>query len=261
MIIVATPQATIPAVDLLVDAMPAGTATVQVWRSYAGDRSVVRDADGALTGGATSRPYTDYEVPLSIATSYQVYAYSSAGAVLGSAQSAPVTVASASPWISDPLAPGRGCAVSLINESLQELAREARGEVVQVVDGLPIAVFGEMGEASSVPLKFKAEDAAQGQRIREVLQSADPFLLRVPPQGNHQIPPLAYIGFTGYSDNKVKRGTDRDQITITGGVVVAPPVSPVVLAIRTCGDLRDEASTCGDVTAMYDTCLAVLRGY
>lgn len=261
MIIVATPQVSIPAVDLLVDAMPAGTAKVTIWRSFGAERSVVRDANQTPTGGAVSRPFADFEVPLSTATSYQVYAYSSAGAVLGSAQSDLVTVDASSPWISDPLAPGRACAVALINESLQEITHNVPGDIAQVADsGLPIAVMGTVGVASEVPIRFAAPTELDGLSIRTVLHSANPFLLRVPPVAKVQLPSMAYIAFQSYSDVRNSRtGRGHDHISLSG-VVVAPPISPVVLAVRTYGDLRDEASTYGDVTAMYSTYLDVLRG-
>lgn len=260
MIIVGTPRTDQPAVELLVDAMPAGTSTVSIWRTFSGERSVVRDADGAKTGGATSRPYTDWEVPIGVPTAYQVYAYSSAGAVLGSAQSEPMTVDGNVAWISDPLAPGRACAVSLINESLQEISHEVQGDIASVVEsGLAVAVMGTIGEASSVPLQFKAPTALIGLQIRTVLRSANPFLLRLPASWDpYQIPTLTYIAFTSYSDIKI-RG-EIDHITIGGAQAVSGPISPVVLAARTYGDVRDEASTYGDVQAQHATYLGLLRG-
>lgn len=260
MIIVGTPRTDQPAVDLLVDAMPAGTVAVRIWRSFAGERSVVRDADGASTGGAVSRPYTDWEVALGVPTSYQVYAYSAAGAVLGSAQSSPVTAVSSSAWISDPLAPGTACAVSPINESFETIGHDVQGDIASVVEsGLPVAVLGAMGVASSVPLRFKAETALIGLMIRTVLRSGSVFLLRLPVIGHPvQIPALAYIAaMGGYEDVRVG---DHDHIAVNGAVVVAPPISPVVLAARTYGDLRNEASTYGDVQGLYSKYLGVLRG-
>lgn len=251
--------AAVPAVDLVVAAFPGGTASVRVWRTYDGQRSTVRDADGALTGGAPSRPYTDSDAPFGYPTSYIAYAYNSVGAVLASAQSAPVTLDIDVPWISDPLAPGRACAVSPINESLQEITHDVQGEVAQVVQsGLPVAVMGVVGVASSVPLRFAAPTALQGQMIRTVLRSANPILLRIPTKDNYQIPALCYVAFTSYSDIKV--GGEHDHIALAGTVAVAPPLSPVVLAPRTYGDLRGEASAYGDVPLLYAKYLNVLRG-
>jgi hypothetical protein len=260
LIIVGTPRTDQPAVELLVDAMPAGTSKVTIWRTFDGERSVLRDADGSRTGGALARPYTDWEVPLGKATVYQVYAYNTAGAVLGSAQSTPVTVAATSAWISDPLAPGTACAVSPINESFETISHDVQGDIASVIEsGLPVAVMGAMGVASSVPLLLNAPTPLIGLMIRTVLRSGPVFLLRLPPLDHPvQLPALAYIAATGgYDDVRVY---DHDWISVKGCVVVAPPISPVVLAARTYGDVRDEASTYGDVQLQHATYLGLLRG-
>lgn len=263
MILAATRAAgTQPAVDLTVTAIPAGTVRMTIRRSYLGESSVVRDANSAATNGALTLVYSDFETPFGVAVTYTAFASSASGAQLGTAQSAPVTITSDVPWISDPLSPGVATAVVLINESLQEIGHDAPGQVVQIAEsGLPVALMGVPGEASSVPLRFKAATSVNGFAIRQVLRQANPLLLRVPPVYGAHVPNidgLAYIAFTGWQDVKVSG--EHDQIVLSGGVQVAAPSSPVVAPPRTYGDVRNEANSYGDLTTMYDNYLELLRG-
>lgn len=256
MIVSATPAGQLR-VDLLVDAIPASAAKVTVTRSYAGVRSVLRDANGAATGGAASRPFSDYEVPFGVAVVYSATAVAASGATVAQAQSAAVTVDSDVPWISDPLAPGRATAVVLINESLQEVTHEIPGQVSQVVESsLPIAVMGTVQEASGLTLRFAAPTALIARSIRTVLSSGI-FLLRMPPAAQFDVPGLLYFAASSFATTKILG--EHDHITVSGQAVAAP-ASPVVLALRTYADLRDEASTYGDVPGLYASYLNVLRG-
>lgn len=251
-----------PHVDLLVDALPAGTTKITIYRSYGGVRSVLRDANNAATGGASSRPYSDYDVPFGVATAYSAYAINAAGAQLAVAQSAAVTINSDKPWISDPLAPARACKVDLINESLDEIAHDSVGAFLDVLESdLPIASMGVTQAASSFVLKFLAPMALIGSQIRTVLNSANPFLLRCPPDMFVQLPALCYVARTSYSDLKIRQGTEHDHIVVNGCRAVASPGSPTVIQTRTYASVRDEASNYGDLPNLYPRYLELLRGY
>lgn len=255
-----------PSVDLLVDSLPVGTYSITIWRTYGGNRDVVRDANAAPTNGAVSRPYTDAEVPFSVPVIYTAYALSEAGAQLAVAAAAPVTVETDKAWISDPLAPGRATPVALsgstgegrlINDSLQTIEHTTPGSIEDILESaLPMASMG-VTQAGSFTLLFAAPTALIGAKYRLVLQSANPFLLRLPPSANFQIPALCYVAHTSYSDIKVYREHDHIQVT---GVAVQPPPSPVVLPSRTYADVRDEANSYADLPELFPSYLAMLRG-
>lgn len=259
MIINATPASIgTPAVDLLVDAMPAGTAKVTVHRLVAGTQDVVRDANQAPTSGSTTRPYVDWEVPLGEPVTYVAYAYAAGGASLGSAQSTSVTITSTETWMSDPLAPALTRAVTLIAESVQTVTHDTPGDIQNVLEsGLAVAVMGTTQDASSVPLRISTTLAGRDP-VLDILYSANPFLLRCPPEAGFDLPPLAYLAHTSVSTERIA----EDKVNIVMDVqAVAAPTSPVVLAARTYGDLKAEASSYGDVMLQRDSYLVVLRGY
>lgn len=259
MILVATPSLSgMPRVTMLLDAIPSSAARVTVWRSYAGVRSVVRDANRALTGGSSSRPVTDFEVPLGVEVTYTAAAYSAAGGTVAQAQAVPVTIVSDATWISDPLAPGKGGAVDLIEESLLEITRQTPGDMQTPLEsGLPIAVMGTTAVASFA-LRFLAPTLAAGDVIIDVLESADPFLLRTPPAAGFRVPALTYVAQSEFTITRV--APQRDHIAIGQATAVAAPVSPVVLSPRTLGDVMAEASTLGELAQRYDTLLELYWG-
>lgn len=258
MIVTATPAAAgQPRVNVLVDAIPAGTVKVTVVRSYAGDRSVLRDANMAPTNGSTVRPYTDWEVPFGVSVTYSATAYAASGAQTAQAQSGAVVVNSDVPWISDPLAPSTATAVMLYNESLQDITHETPGDITQIVESsLPVAVMGTTQAASGLTLRFAAPTNLIARSIRYVL-NAGVFLLRVPPSAFFDVPGLLYFAGQSYTTSKILG--EHDHIVVQGQAVAAP-ISPVVLNTRSYGDLRDEASTYGDVPGRYATYLAALQG-
>ncbi|WP_154673997.1 hypothetical protein [Nakamurella lactea] len=246
--------------DLLVDALPAGTATVTIYRSYQGTRSVIRQANAAPTMGASSRPYIDAEPPLSQAITYSAYATSAAGAQLDVAQAAPVTVVSDQAWISDPLAPGRATPVIPINESMEEIEHVTPGTISDVIDSaLPIASMGTT-QTGNFQLVLMAPTAMISGKYRLVLQYANPFLLRIPPSWNYDLPSLAYLAHTGYVTKKASAVLgERDYLSLSV-TAVQPPPSPVVLPARTYGDVRDEATTYGGLASLWPSYLDLLRG-
>lgn len=254
----ATPQ---PQVNLLVDAMPAGTAYVTIYRSFAGERGVVRDANRAATGGALSRPYADYDVPFGVPVTYSAYAFSTAGAQLALASSGVVQVNVSVPWISDPLAPGRAIPVVLINESLQEITHDTPGDIGSVLESeLQVAIMGTTQQASSVPLRFLIPTELHRIQVTTVLRSANPFLLRVPPDFYSTLPALAFIAHTSLSVTKISRSQPEHDHIALAGVAVQPPSAPVVLSKRTYADVKGEASAYGDLPVIFADYLGLLRG-
>lgn len=254
-----------PHVDIVVTALPTGTATLSVWRSVDGVRNPVRDLTNVTIYGGDEWPATDWEAPFGREIVYDTVAWSASGATLGSAQSTAVTLAIASPWISDPLAPGNASQVRFTADSWTSLTRSRGGGSVPIAgSSLPVAVTDVRNAGAGIPIGIYAPQSDVAT-VRDILNQADPVLLRVPSVHSLPIPGAAYLTAADVVEQIL--WVQRAGVVVAEGSIfsmaadlVAAQNLPVAVPPRTWRDLLDEAATWADVTALYATWTDLLRG-
>lgn len=246
-----------PSVDVLVEGVTG--ATINVWRSWDGQRVELRGAKTTNVLGA-SMFWTDYEAPFGIPVAYQATTYSSTRAAIESVQSANTELVVDDTWVSDPLSPSVATTVTLHRDSARTMTYRMPMQIAPVSgSAFPVAIMGTRQAAADVSLLVQSKTWQRHEEARNVLGSAGVVLFRQPAvrAALVQLPPLAYLAIGDLQANPVTSGLMYLTMTAT---LVAPPTNDIVLAARTCLDVLVGNTTCADVLANYPTCLDLLTG-
>lgn len=244
----------------LIDLSGLSGTNVNVYRSAAGRRALVRGFKGRRIVG-TAYALADYEAPFGIETRYDVECLNSSGVVVDTGASGPVVLDVADAWISDALSPTVSCAVTLGGDSLVTSALRRSGGVVPVNGATePTGIGGVRRVGASIPISFRCESEVEENRVVSVLRSADPLVLRTPPD-HRQIPRLAYITTDEWVVTIPEQGGGPDAWSKVGGVVdlVAAPAAAVVVPVRTYATVRRAESSYTTVRTR-GSYLSILRG-
>lgn len=249
-----------PSADIAISGLSGDvTNTLSVWRSVAGARTELRGGARGVLGVATI--LSDWECPFATDVTYQVTEYKASGAVVGTAQSLPFQMDPGKVWISDPLNPSASCVVPALDAvAIGSLTYSRPGAIVSIIGSdTPVLSAGIRSVATGIPLDMLAFTVGQRLSLLSVLQFADPVLVRVPAGDKYSnLPPLAYCS----ADSIVvvpwaNQSGATLQLSVT---LVKPPTANIVVPSRTYGDLPAEASSYGDLLALYSNYLSVIRG-
>jgi len=239
-------------VDITVTSPPVGAAFISVY-SIADVQSAVRNANRAPVSGGFF--VTDFQVPLGVPVTYRAEYFDAAGTSLGLSGDA-VTQVDSDPQfivIQDPLAPKRFVKVDAPPSFASDVGRR-RAVSVYNAGGRTVALMGELGLRSDVPINVSTRTIAQADMLEDVLAEA-PFLIRTMPN-IVRLPPLFY----GVTAGAVQTPVDVD----TGGSWIrwelsAQEVSPLLLdiieAVVTYARFKAAFATYAAAKAVYTTYL------
>ena len=261
--VTATPQPDALPPRVLVDlaGLPGTGKTMTVTRTVGGIITTVRGVNRTAVLGTTGG-CTDYEAPFGLPITYAVTVYDAVGAVVGTAQATPATLAVDVMWLSDPLAPARATAVRAVKapESFGTLSYDVEASVVPVNGAeLPIALAGTRRAATGIPMTIMCVGAAESGPVRDVLRYAIPFQIRLPVRWQVPLPAMSYGLAQSVQDTLFGGLYGRTHIACSFDLV-APPAATVVVASRTYSTVLVEANTYGDLPGLYATYLALWRG-
>lgn len=211
-------------VDVTVTSPPVGAAFISVY-SVAGVQATVRNANRAPVSGGFF--VTDFQVPLGVPVTYRAEYFNVSGVSLGLSGDA-VTQVNSDPQfviIQDPLAPKRFVKVDA-PPSFAEAVAQRRDLATYNVSGRTVALMGQLGLRSDVPINVSTRTLAQADLLEAVLAES-PFLIRTMPN-IVRLPALFY----GVSAGAVQLPVDVHR----GGSWIrwelsAHEVSPVMLDI------------------------------
>lgn len=175
-------------------------STITVWRSVAGEpRAAVRGLRGAVVVDATY--VVDYEAPLGRPVTYTLEVTS--GPTTPTTLEATVSVASTDAWLQDPLDPSTAVALATDQvdggvwfhaRALSRIGYASTAELVQVLGAeYPVALGGRPGAPTGVPFDVFTDSAEQCNRVRTLIGSAFPLLLRTVPAISPPLRSLAYM--------------------------------------------------------------------
>lgn len=255
-----------PRVEILITPMPAGVDEITIYRSWQGQRSVVRGASRAEVAGAFL--VVDYEAPLGTSIVYTSIGYDASGVPSQESAGSTVTVSVSDAWIQDPLDPTSAMQAGLTiprdlmvtTPSFLPASFAAAVTVAPIVGSrLPAAMGGTRQAASRMPLTLDARTPTVAADLEELLNQSFPLCLRTPADLIRQLGGLTYLAIQEYvptPDDGWNAGTLYSMTADT----VRGPGAGIVVQVRTYDDLLAEATTYADLLTLYPTYLDVLRG-
>lgn len=259
----------VPSVGVTVDGLDSsGPSTVTVERSVPGEGWVqVPGMVGRQVSGGFYE--VDYAVPLAVPVTYRV---SVVGAVQPATAEAVVTVASGTCWLQDPVNPYTAVAVGLgsgtVNggayftaESFASLTRLLPGVVSGVMGaGAPVGMGGVRQAPSGVPMTVVTKALAESNRMRTLLTTAYPLMLRT-------VPPVTQVGSVVFLHASVEERPRFDVAPFDGrredwvlsADTVRAPRMRVLVPRWTYGDVAALWETYGQASAAGGSYLDWLR--
>lgn len=256
----------VPAVEVYFSALPAGTASVTVWRIAAGREMRVRGAVKAATAGQLTR--VDYEVPFGVPVAYRAECFNSSGVRLSYTDQATVTVNVAGLWVHNPLDPQGAVACDFRDRALEKIQAPNDGNLLRV-PGQRAGVFlaGTQQGVTDVDLSIAVDSIADRDAVLEMLgrgaKNLPPILcFRFGAEINRGLPRPFYAVTPDYSmqDVDVLYGGSTTHFE-GGGSEVEPPVPGLFVPLLTYGDLKRAYATYGALKADNLTYGAVNRRY
>ena len=258
-----------PRVEVLVSPMPAGAATITVWRNYAGRQDVVRGASNVTVSGDAL--VDDYEPPFGVPVYYTFQPYDNTGTPIGiPTASNTVTLDVADAWAQDPLDPSTSMpwplnqdgplrsALSMKFGSFTGYSLPATQSVVEVLgSAYPVGQSNVRQAAQSVPIILDARDSSQWDQIQALLQQALVLCLRLPVRVP-LLDPILYLQFPTVTP-AVDPNLQRVVWTLTGSQVRGPSLK-VIVPVRTYATAEAQAATYADAAALWATYLDAQRG-
>lgn len=253
-----------PRVEVVIATMPGDADTITIYRTWRGQRSIVRGAENAEVAG--DHLVIDYEVPLGVPVAYSSVTYDVAGIPSQESTSTTTTVTVDDVWIQDALDPGTAIQVGLtiprevmcIFPSFLPASYTMAMTTSPIVgDPTPVGLGGTRQAASRVPFTIVASTPTSADAVKELLDQAFPLCVRTP-AAVPQYKGLLYLGIPEYSPDP-HAGWNETTYAMVGDSIRGPG-SGIVVQPRTFDDLLDEAATFTDLLALYATFLELRRG-
>jgi hypothetical protein len=255
-----------PRVEILITPMPVDVDEITIYRTWAGQRSVVRGASRAEVSG--DHLVVDYEAPLGTSIVYTSVGYDSSGIPSEESTGTAVTVAVTDGWLQDPLDPTSAMQVGLTTPrdlmvtvpSFLPASRAMAVTVAGIVGSpTPVGMGGTRQAASGMPLTLDARTPVVAAALEELLDQAYPVCLRTPATLIRQLSGLTYLSIAEYIPTP-DDGWDGATLYSMTADTVRGPGAGIVVQPRTYDDLLAEAATYNDLLALYPTYLDMLRG-
>lgn len=261
-----TDEAPCPRVEVSWTALPSGTDSITVTRSWQGQSAVVRGARRvpATTGGFL---VTDYEAPLGVPVSYSAVVADAAGVDSPAGASTTTTLDVAGAWLQDPLSPSLSMPISLFSSgadawltsaSLTSGRYDLPGSTeVAVGSADRVGLAGVRLAAGGLPIVVHTIDLPTSGRLSDIVRTAAPYLLRTPTRARI-LPRLAYVLARSLQEIPLDGDMDRTTWDLSGDLV-APPGAGVVVPVHTWAEVKSLYSTWGDLKAAKATWMDVKR--
>lgn len=255
-----------PRVEVLITPMPVDVDTITIYRSWQGQRDIVRGANRAVVAG--DHLVVDYEAPLGLSVSYSAVGYDSSGVPSAESSTAVTTVSVVDAWLQDPLDPTSAMPAGLriprplmvTPPSFMPASYSAAVTVTQIVgSALPVATSGTRQAASGVPLTLDARDPSTTAAVMELLTQAFPLCVRAPADLVPMFPGLTYLAISEFVPTWDPGWTSAAAFAMTGDTV-RPPGAGIIVQPRTYAELPGEATTYAGLLPLYATYLDLLRG-
>lgn len=185
-----------PSARAVFSTVPAGTATVRVWRQAGGVSATVRGAYSLFAVGGASAD--DGEIPVGVPVSYWGEFYNTSGTLLATSGQVVTSVPSETGfgWVSDPTNPGGVVRVELRRDFATELPRERSGQSYQV-GGKTVALLAPAALLAGVNLHMNTRTLADADKLGAVLKSSL-VLFRTGPES--RLPALFYALVVKYTE-------------------------------------------------------------
>lgn len=259
-----TDAAPCPRAEVVITPMPGDVDTITVYRTWRGQRSVVRGA--SRTGVAGALLVVDYEVPLGTAVSYSSVGYSTVGAPSEESTSTVVSVSVNDVWIQDPLDPASAIQVGLTIPRETQVVFPAflpgkkvtPSTIVAIAgSGLPVGLGGARQALSGIPFTLHTTTQSATDILESLLEQAYPLCVRVPAA----VPQMNGLVYLAIGETTPDPGNDWVETTFAMTAdVVRGPGAAIVIQPRTYAALPDEAATYTALKTLYPTYLDVRRG-
>ncbi|QGH74504.1 minor tail protein [Arthrobacter phage Kuleana] len=244
-----------PWADVTLSGFSAGSHTVIVWRTAAGERVPVRGTRNLEV--IDSGLVVDYDVPMGWPATYEVEVLSGpdAGALVPTAS---LTYESPCGYLHDPLDPTVAVPVwatrapngepVLASGAFAELVRGADVSVHRILGSRhPVAIGGQRAAAAGVDLSVMADAELQNTRLRDMTSNSTVLVARLLPGWlNGAFPPVAYLSVPEVLEQPVTAGRGlaqgfgqhltRWQMV---GQIVRPATGAVLVALFTYQDVED----------------------
>lgn len=255
-----------PRVEILITPMPVDVDEITIYRTWQGQRSVVRGASRAEVAG--DHLVVDYEAPLGASIVYTSVGYDSSGVPSQESTGSTVTVSVSDAWIQDPLDPTSAMQAGLTTPrdlmftvpSFLPAPRAMAASVAGIVGApVPVGMGGTRQAASGMPLTLDARTPAVAAALEALLDQAYPLCLRTPATLVRQLSGLTYLSIQEYIPTP-DDGWDSATVYSMTADTVRGPGAGIVVQPRTYDDLLAEAATYNDLLSLYPTYLDMLRG-
>lgn len=253
-----------PRAEVVITPMPGDIDEITVYRTWRGQRSVIRGASRAEVAGAYL--VVDYEVPIGTSVSYSSVGYDTVGVPSEESLATAVTVSVTDVWIQDPLDPTTALQVGLtIPREIQAAfpsflpgKRVMPSAVVPIAgSSLPVGLGGTRQALSGIPFTLHAMTQSAADTVEVLLDQAYPLCVRVP-GAVPQMDGLAYLAIAEVLLEAVN-AWEETLFSMTADIVRGPGAA-IVVQPRTYADLLDEAATYTALKTVYPTYLDVRRG-
>lgn len=210
-------------VDLVVSAIPAGATSVTITRTHPSGRVwIVRQWNGAPTGGAPSMAGTDYEAPIGVAVTYAVTA-KSATETSPSSNTVTVTLEASTSdtvWLKDPRVPALNRRVLVEKFDTQQF--DGRVGVMPVIGRPTPVTIGDVREAATGTIVLTVLTADDVVGIHYLTASGNPLLFQT--SSRYGVGNL-YMAVTKVTEGRLSRlGMYAERRMSLDFVEVDPPV-------------------------------------
>lgn len=224
-----------------------GASVVSVWRTAGGERNPVR---GARRVGMNDASYVvDFDAPLGRPVTYEVEVVSGPGGPSRTV-AAPVTIASVTGFLLDPLVPqtavpvvgSRNSAgdIYLKSPALSQLEYRAEVSIFNVMGSdKPLALFGQRMAESGLDTSLATRSAEENARLKKLLRSTGQLLFKpLPEWGEFELSGTLFLANASAKQLPVdvSWGGNLTWWDLQSDVVAAPAVK-VLSATFTYGDV------------------------
>ena len=244
----AIPPGSAPKAGITITGLGIGDSLVSVWRTADEERSPVRGARRVTLNDATY--IEDWDVPLNRPVTYEVEVISGPSGP-SRTEAAPLTVASATGWLMDPLIPNtavpvvgdrdRNDDIYLRGEALRALEYQADISIFNIMGSdKPMALFGQRMAERNLDTSLGTRSAEQNAKLKKLLQSTANLMFRPGPEWDGlEIPGTSFLANPSAVQLPVNVAMGG-QITwwdLKSDVVMAPAIK-VLTATFTYGDVK-----------------------
>jgi len=255
-----------PRIQVLIDDLPPGVASITLYRQADGRSFRVRGAVKVPVAGAFQT--LDLEAPFGLASTYRAAMFTSLGIEVGYTDPAVTTLAVNEVWVHNPLDPANAIQIDLDDKSGRSLTRPITGELYQP-EQRPLAVLITTNRRGleRVELYFSTDDSVAAEKFESMFGGYDE---------DEQLVPVLCVRVPGYIDlpRPLFAGAlepVRMPINIhMGGSLrewqvsadeAEPPFPGIVVALLTRNDIDAFFSTRNALDAAYASRTAIDRDY